>query len=110
MARGKVENESSAFQVCRKRGLNGAVSRINRIKRWPRVGARAGTFTEPRNVYGVWSLTVGQSFVSPPAHLCVVTYMTEISLIVKLNNKGSLTIFHASYPSLSLKFSTYAFL
>ena len=27
------------------------------------------------------------SFFSPPAHLCAVTYMTEISLIVTLNNK-----------------------
>ena len=26
------------------------------------------------------------SFFSPPAHLCAVTYMTEISLIVTLNN------------------------
>ena len=30
------------------------------------------------------------SFFSPPAHLCAVTYMTEISLIVTLN-KYSLT-------------------
>ena len=27
------------------------------------------------------------SFFSPPAHLCAVTYMTEISLIVTLNNQ-----------------------
>ena len=26
-------------------------------------------------------------FFNPPAHLCAVTYMTEISLIVTLNNK-----------------------
>ena len=26
-------------------------------------------------------------FFIPPAHLCAVTYMTEISLIVTLNNK-----------------------
>ena len=33
-------------------------------------------------------------FFSPPAHLCAVTYMTEISLIVTLNNKftHSLTV------------------
>ena len=46
------------------------------------------------------------SFFSPPAHLCDVTYMTEISLIVTLNNHSlthSLTItglcftFHALY-------------
>ena len=36
------------------------------------------------------------SFFSPPAHLCAVTYMTEISLIVTLNNHSlthSLTIY-----------------
>ena len=26
-------------------------------------------------------------FFNPPAHLCAVTYMTEISLIVTLNNQ-----------------------
>ena len=29
---------------------------------------------------------MSNSFFSPPAHLCAVTYMTEISLIVTLNN------------------------
>ena len=29
-------------------------------------------------------------FFSPPAHLCAVTYMTEISLIVTLNNQFTL--------------------
>ena len=28
-------------------------------------------------------------FFSPPAHLCAVTYMTEISLIVTLNNQSN---------------------
>ena len=30
-------------------------------------------------------------FFSPPAHLCAVTYMTEISLIVSLNNQFNST-------------------
>ena len=30
-------------------------------------------------------------FFSPPAHLCAVTYMTEISLIVTLNNQFNST-------------------
>ena len=29
-------------------------------------------------------------FFSPPAHLCAVTYVTEISLIVTLNNQFTL--------------------
>ena len=31
-------------------------------------------------------------FFSPPAHLCAVTYMTEISLIVTLNNQFNSTL------------------
>ena len=38
------------------------------------------------------------SFFSPPAHLCAVTYMTEISLIVTLNNHFTNSLFK---PSLS---------
>ena len=30
-------------------------------------------------------------FFIPPAHLCAVTYMTEISLIVTLNNQFTFT-------------------
>ena len=42
-----------------------------------------------RNVYGVWSLTVGPtSFFSPTAHICAVTYITEISLHVMLSNQS----------------------
>ena len=42
-----------------------------------------------RNVYGVGSSTVGpiKNFFTPPAHLCAVICMTEISLIVTLNNQ-----------------------
>ena len=31
-------------------------------------------------------------FFSPPAHLCAVTYVTEISLIVTLNNQFNSTL------------------
>ena len=31
-------------------------------------------------------------FFSPPAHLCAVTYMTEITLIVTLNNQFTFTL------------------
>ena len=33
-------------------------------------------------------------FFSPPAHLCAVTYMTEISLIVTLNNQSNSNSIH----------------
>ena len=33
-------------------------------------------------------------FFSPPAHLCAVTYMTEISLIVTLNNQFTHSLTH----------------
>ena len=35
-------------------------------------------------------------FFSPPAHLCAVTYMTEISLIVTLNNQFNSTQLNSS--------------
>ena len=37
-------------------------------------------------------------FFSPPAHLCAVTYMTEISLIVTLNNQFNSTQLKAPVP------------
>ena len=35
-------------------------------------------------------------FFSPPAHLCAVTYMTEISLIVTLNNQFNFNNFNCN--------------
>ena len=71
----------------RKRRLNGAVCRNHRIKGWSRVGARTGTLKEPTKC--LWRLEPDRrsNFFSPPAHRCAVTYMTEISLIVTLNNQ-----------------------
>ena len=74
----------------RKRRLNGAVCRNHRIKGWssPRVGARTGTLKNPTKCLWRWEPDRRSNFFfSPPAHLCVVTYMTEISLIVTLNNQ-----------------------
>ena len=39
------------------------------------------------------SMALGAHFFSPPAHLCAVTYITEISLHVTLSNQShSLTL------------------
>ena len=71
----------------RKRRLNGAACRNHRIKGWSRVGARTGTLKNPTKCLRRWEPDRRSNFFSPPAHLCAVTYMTEISLIVTLNNK-----------------------
>ena len=72
----------------RKRRLNGAVCRNHRIKGWSRVGARTGTLKNPTKCLWRWEPDRRSNFFfSPPAHLCAVTYMTEISLIVTLNNQ-----------------------
>ena len=72
----------------RKRRLNGAVCRNHRIKRVVRVGARTGTLKNPTKCLWRWEPDRRSNFFfSPPAHLCAVTYMTEISLIVTLNNQ-----------------------
>ena len=51
-----------------------------------RVGAWTGTLKNPMKC--LWRLEPDRrsNFFSPSAHLCAVTYMTEISLIVTLNN------------------------
>ena len=38
-----------------------------------------------------WEPDRRSNFFIPPAHLCAVTYMTEISLIVTLNNQFNST-------------------
>ena len=75
-----------------KRRLNGAVCRNHRIKGWSRVGARTGTLKNPTKCLWRWEPDRRSNFFfSPPAHLCAVTYMTEISLIVTLNNQFNST-------------------
>ena len=48
MSRRQVENVPSVSQARRKRRLNGVVSRNNRKKGWPRVGAWTGILKNPR--------------------------------------------------------------
>ena len=55
-------------------------------KWWPRVGAWTGTLKNPTKC--LWRLEPDRRsnfFFIPPAHICAVTYMTEISLNVTLN-------------------------
>ena len=81
------EKTSSVSPACRKRRLNGAVSRNNCIKR---VACRCldGHVEEPYEISMAWDTDRRSNFFFiPPAHLCAVTYMTEIPLIVTLNNQ-----------------------
>ena len=76
----------------RKRRLNGAVCRNHRKKEWSRVGVWTGTLKNPTKCLWRWEPDRRSNFFfNPPAHLCAVTYMTEISLIVTLNNQFHLT-------------------
>ena len=81
---GWVENVSSVSPACRKRRLIGAVCRNHRIKRLVPCRCLDGHVKEP---YEMSMARRSNYFFSPPAHLCAVTCMTEISLIVTLNNQ-----------------------
>ena len=57
-------------------------------KGWSRVGAWMGTLKNPAKCLWRWEPDRRSNyFFSPPAHLCAVTCMTEILLIVTLNNQ-----------------------
>ena len=65
------------------------------VKRVVRVGARTGKLKDPSKC--LWRLEPdcwSNFFFSPPAHLCAVTYITEILLHVTLSNQShSLALF-----------------
>ena len=76
----------------RKRRLNGAVCRNHRIKRLVPCRCLDGHVKEPYEMSMAWEPDRRSNFFfSPPAHLCAVTYMTEISLIVTLNTQFTFT-------------------
>ena len=59
------------------------------VPSWSRVGAWTGTLKNPTKYLWRWEPDRRSNFFfSPPAHLCAVTYMTEISLIVTLNSRA----------------------
>ena len=93
----------------RKRRLNGAVCRNHRIKRVVPCRCLDGHVKEPYEMSMAWEPDRRSNFFfSPPAHLCAVTYMTEISLIVTLNNQFNSTQpyhIHAT-PSIIYRLST----
>ena len=86
----------------RKRRLNGAVCRNHRIKRVVPCRCWDGHVKEPCEMSMAWEPDRRYNFFSPPAHLCAVTYMTEISLHVTLNNQSN--------PIQSKGFRAYLFL
>ena len=56
------------------------------------MSARTGTLKNPTKCLWRWEPDRRSNFFfSPPAHLCAVTCMTEISLIVTLNNQFNST-------------------
>ena len=73
-----------------KRRLNGAVCRNHRIKRLVPCRWEDGHVKEPYEMSMAWEPDRRSNFFSPPAQLCAVTYMTEILLIVTLNNQFTL--------------------
>ena len=75
--RGKVENVSSVSPACRKKRLNGAVSRNNRIKRLAPCRFLDGHVKEPYEmyIYGVGSPTVGKTFSSVSLHIYVLSHI-----------------------------------
>ena len=67
---------------------NGAVCRNHRIKRVVPCRCLDWHVKEPYEMSMAWEPDRWSNFFfSPLAHLCAVTYMTEISLIVTLNNQ-----------------------
>ena len=85
------ENVSYVSPACRKRRLTGAVCLNHCIKRLVPCGAWTGTSKNPAKCLWRWEPDRRSNFFSSPAHLCAVTYMTEISLIVTLNNQVNST-------------------
>ena len=60
------------------------------VKRLARVDAWTGTFKNPTKCLGRREQDCRSNvFFNPPADLCVVTYITEISLHVTLSNQST---------------------
>ena len=86
----------------------GAVCRNHRIKRLVPCRARTGTLKNPAKCLWRWEPDRrSYFFFSPPAHLCAVTYMTEISLIVTLNKQFNSTLLY--YHQLSFQLAIESF-
>ena len=84
---------SSVSPACRKRRLIGAVCRNLRIKRLVPCRCRAGTLKNSAKCLWRWEpdRSYNYFFFSPSAHLCAVTCMTEISLILTLTAYGTVS-------------------
>ena len=78
---------SSVSPACRKRRLNEAVSRNNRIKGVVPYRCLYGHVKEPYEMSMAWEPDRMSNYVFPPMHLCAVTYTTEILLIETFYNQ-----------------------
>ena len=89
---GQVENVSSVSPACRKRRLIGAVCRNHRIKRLVPCRCLDGQLKIPTKCLWRWEPDRRSNyFFSPPVHRRAVTCITEILLIVTLNNQFNST-------------------
>ena len=82
----QVENTSSVSPACHKRRLNGAMCRNHRIKRVFPCRCMMGTLKNPAKCLWRWDPDRRYNFFLVRLHIRAVTYMTEISLNVTLNN------------------------
>ena len=55
--------------------------------------AWTGTLKNPTKSPWRWEPDSRPNFFSPPAHLCAVTYITEMSLHVTLSNKSHFILY-----------------
>ena len=83
-----LSREYPPYPLCRKRRLIGALCRNHRIERLVPCRCLDGHVKVLNPAKCLWRWEPDRRyFFSPPAHLCAVTCMTEISLIVPLNNQ-----------------------
>ena len=59
------------------------------VKKVARVGSRTGTLKIPTKCLWDWEPDLTSNYFIPSAHLRAVTYITEISVHVTLNNESN---------------------
>ena len=83
---------SQSVSFCRKKGLKwGDFSKKKNVKRLAPYSCLDGHVKECYEMYMAWEPDRRFNFFKPPAHISAVNCITEISLIVTLNNQYLLT-------------------